>query len=421
MSVTLSSHTQTAAKLIRTQFLAFLLLATMSACGHAKEKLEDLSMQNHETEEVEWGVDAMSYSVDSEGAALSILPNGRNWLEDSRGNYVGGFSEYARAGFWQGGDTPFGGNEELARLPKKMHLQYYDYQEGGLYQLDVELPQKTIYDLLKQERVDYYAGFTGGILHYNRILLGFAPKGHVFVWVGGGSDLVEIAHYQSKIVPFDFDNYNNSVSESERLNPDLLLSSVTPETLAKLQSGWRPSPDLYLQYRVKYPWKIALSDNVKLVDYNTRNLNMEGQMVFAREMDAEQQKLKSPPKFLDVYFTDKAGQRYWLNAKLFDDTVERVRGEEDLSEIIGAFQKLFPNRSSDDNDATVSDAEFGALQLDVADDMQHVSISVQKNGVSIPLKTLSYAIKPIQPHVFDDSTPPLSPENLKRVLYGPHP
>lgn len=377
-------------------------------------------MPAYETEELKWGVDIVSYSLDAKGAAIDALNPRKNWFEDSRGKGVAGFDFGGRAGQWGRFYTPLGGNAAVNPVPKIMHLQYYDSQEGKAYRLDTALPQQQIYDLLKKPRIDFVGTGVGDIRYYDTIGIGFAPKGHIFLYVGGALGNLEIAHYQAKEIPnFNIEQYNSTVVEGLRLNRmESLKFYLTPETVEKIRKGWTPSPDVYLHNRIKYPWRWSVSENVQLVDTMVQHANLDRGVVFARELAQEQSKLKSVPRRIDLYFNDRAtGQRYDLEITYIK---ERVLGEPDFSEVTDALDKLFSNRKVEDNQQTVPDSEFANIHVDISADIKHASFSIRKGDVNIPLHTLKYTITPMAPYSFDtggDVMP--SPEQLKHILQGP--
>src|SRR5450830_859100 len=74
-----------------------------------------------------------------------------NWLKDAQGDTVARFF----SGFgatWGAGSSDMGGtNPKGSRLPKTIHLSYYDYQEDRFYRLEAELPLHRIYELFFNE------------------------------------------------------------------------------------------------------------------------------------------------------------------------------------------------------------------------------------------------------------------------------
>lgn len=375
-------------------------------------------MPVYETEQLNWGIDTSAYSVDLKGAGLWTLGHGENWFEDSKGSDVGRFT-FLTAGSWGLFHKPLGGNLGVRPLPKVMHLKYYDFQDNRAYQLDATLPQKQIYELLKADRVSTMARGAGDIWHYDSIGLGFAPQGHVMVWVGGNGENIEIAHYQAKPIPFSIDEYNKTAGELPINRLRELNETTTPETLTKIRSGkWTPSPDIYLQYRTKYPWKWDSSSNIEIVEHESARANVDRYHVFTHNLKKDEALLKSPPKWLDLYFNDKAtGQRYVMQVEFW--VKDRVKEEPDLSEIMGAFQQLFPNRTAANNDEIVPESEFATIRVDVSDDMKHASISVNKGNVHIPLNNVKYQFRPLPPHVYWYDSPPPSPEQLRNLQFGP--
>ena len=409
-----------------------LLLCTvgLSGCNAAQTTIKEIGMKEYETNELPWGIGFMGYKVDrghpDTSAAFHAYSHGMNWFEDSLGNEVGRV-EFSNIAEWGSYGFPMGGNVAVRRIPKRMHLKYYDIVAGQTYQLDVDLPQQKMYELLKADRVATGVSSTGNIWHFNDLIIGFAPQGHVSLWVGtgvGGDGRVELAHYQAKAVPFDIGAYNQTVVQGLQVRPrweELLDGRATPQTVARIKAGWQPSAERYLKQRIRYPWRWSTSDNIELVESSIDMVNFESKTVFAREFAHEQTQLKSPPVAVSLYFIDKkTGQRYGFFTLLYDDTnVERFSDEIDASPQMAAFERLFPNRSAADNDKPVDSSEFAEIHFAVNDDLTDATLTLKKGNVSIPLTFWEGDFQKLEPYTFQNGTPPRSPEQIKRIQFGP--
>src|SRR5450830_1450418 len=90
-----------------------------------------------ETAFMKWDITFCKYSIDIDPRANSRLETmwADNWLKDAQGDTVARFF----SGFgatWGAGSSDMGGtNPKGSRLPKTIHLSYYDYQEDRFYRL----------------------------------------------------------------------------------------------------------------------------------------------------------------------------------------------------------------------------------------------------------------------------------------------
>ena len=383
----------------------------------------DIVMPDYQTEKFKWGVaNTTSHPLGSRNTIGAA--DGENWMKDAQGNVV---ARWVLAGdAWGAGSTAIpGGAAAVGRLPQAVRLTYYDYADGHFYRLDAELPQKKMYELFKQKTTTKDSGsFAIDVApRYFDIKYGIGPKGFVVLWLSG-IDQIEVATFQAQVMPdMTIEKYNQgNGGEQPAIQllgrwEGLVDKGMSPDTIAKLKSGWSPSADYYKNLRIKYPWRFEMTGNARMNEYEGYFANKEYKTVFQYEMAQDKVQLKAVPERAGLYFTDKTGQRYYLEFKFYDSSADQ--GEFDLSKIQKAFESLYPNRTAADNDQTVPESEFARIEVKVGDDVTQIQADLVKGEKRIPLHLYYVGYKPLPPHQFDERGPKPTKEQIKLLEFGP--
>lgn len=387
----------------------------------AKQTYGDITMPDYQTEKFEWGVANSTYHA--LGPKGSIEPyHHENWMKDAQGNFVAGWMLDGSA-WGMGTDAIPGGSAAVNRLPKTVRLTYYDYADGHFYRLDAELPQQKIYELFKQKTLTHYSIETRP--RYYDIKYGIGPKGFIVLWLSG-IDQIEVATFQAQVMPdMTIEKYNQAQEEmsnkllerSEWFNYRKLDKDIDEAMLAKLQSGWTPSADYYKTLRIKYPWRFEMTGNARMSEYEGYFANKEHRTVFQYEMTQNKIQLKAVPERAGMFFTDKAGQRYYLEFKFYDGY--QNEGELDLSAIQKAFARLYPNRTAEDNEQVVPDSEFARIEIKVGDDVTQIQADLVKGEQRIPIQLYNVGYKKLPPHQFDERGPKPTQKEIRLLEFGP--
>ena len=394
-------------------FICLCLLPLLAACSEVRKG--NVNMPVYQTAKITpWSLELASYRLDSEHTKL-IPYYGQNWFEFSDGTkaYFTGMGSG-----WLYSSGAMGGGNDLA--PSRLHLYYFDQQSQRSYLLDTALPQEQIYKLF-QER--FFNRFTKPD-QFDKLVLGIAPQGHIFLWVSGFDRRVEVAHFvaqvqepsQEIILETADRDWGMSLAgvtlESDRqifwnmLRREFSLDSSTlePATVKKLRSGWQPSPDWYLDARITYPWRVAVSSNTRLApEYRVQYVSAEERMVFAPEAKVLQNQAQQLPEKLYLYVYDKNNQQHLVSIQFY--TKPRNVGENDTSELRNIFKKLYPNRQADNRRQPLDPNEFTTLQMEFTDDLQELSIFVVKGNQRIELKNISYDLDDSVPFQYRNESP----------------
>ena len=380
-------------------------------------------MPAYETEEFTWGLYTSHYYLDAGNTESPTLER-QNWMKDAQGNVV--MQWYGEGTAWGKGSPPMGGDKRRARLPKTLRVTYYDYQEDRFYQLDAELSLPLLYDLFKQKVVSPDLGLGTVVPRFDNFKIGIAPQGHVVLWLGGraGADQVELAVFKAKpLRDMTVERYNASKPafplKTDRWKKISYETSLRPETVAKLKSGWMPDASYYLKQRVKYPWRYRMSGNARLVELQESQGNQEHFYVGAWMYGMYQNTaaMRGIPVAATLYFNDSQGKRHGLFFNLFSK--ERVAGEPDLTPIWDAFEAVFPGRKPEDNDYLPGEQDMATVDIHVSDDLKTYTVTLIKGEqhISLPIGRLrAFDLAPFA-HAVDQATP--KPEVVKLLQNGP--
>ena len=418
------------------------VVPNLSAC-HLFQSKEQQRMSYIQNVELNYGVQGTSYNIDNYKGVVRIEEiEGQNYMLDAQGKVVKLWFGLPSGGWGIGASTPIGGSPSPARLAKTVHLGYYDTVEQQAYTAEFDLPQERIYELLQLKTVDYGATPAEVIPRFHSIKIGIAPKGYIIVWVTGTpqGDQVEIGQYWAKPIPFDIAayNYNNGKYRSFEIREGADAERAywkpmcgekasdycgfAPETIAKLKSGWKPDYSFYEQARTLYPWRIDLKGKWQLTDYEIWYLAGGHESIFSWRMKDEQApKLRGVPMRLVIYFNDDKGQRYKVWMEFFHQ--DRVRGEEDLSVVWDALKTLSPNRTYQDNNKPVTEADMARMELEIDDAMDNLTVHLVKGNqrIKIPVydDTLTSDLVPNDYYTPDMFNKPRTPEELHLLQFGP--
>lgn len=399
------------------------LLLVANLCWAQTKPIKEIVMPAYETEEFTWRLVTSHYYLDS-GATQVVTIERQNWMKDAQGNVV---VQWLGAGnVWGKGSTPMGGDERRARLPKTLHTTYYDYQEDRFYQLDAELPLQKIHALFKESVVSVSLDYGKVIPKFDTFKIGIAPQGHVVLWIGGrgGDDQIELGVYEAQIMrDMTVAGYNATQPElplkADRWTKLSYSTSLKPETVAKLKTGWMPELDYYLKQRTKYPWRYRMSGNAHLLEFTETQGNQEHFYVGPWMMGLYQSvaTVRGVPTSAVLYFNGLQGKRHRLYLGFFNK--QRVAGEPDISAVWSAFETVFPGRKPEDNDYLPGDQDMATLDIQVSDDLKTYTATLIKGEqrINIPIgRTQFFDLEPYA-HGPGQATP--KPEVIKLLQNGP--
>ena len=393
-------------------FICLCLLPLLAACSEVHKG--NVNMPVYQTAKITpWSLELASYRLDSEHTKL-IPYYGQNWFEFSDGTkaYFTGMGSG-----WLYSSGAMGGGNDLA--PSRLHMHYFDHQSQRSYLLDTALPQEQIYKLFQEQ---FYNRFVAP-RKFDKLVLGIAPQGHIFLWVSGFDRRVEVGHFVAQVQEpsqeiiletADRDWGMSLAGQSPTGQKEVLddirhafsldSSRLEPATVQKLRSGWQPPVDWYLDARITYPWRVAVGSNTRLApEYRAEYINGERRMVFAPEAKIMYNQAQPLPEKLYLYVYDKNNRQHLVSIQFYSKLRNVV--EPDTSELRDIFKKLYPNRQADNRGQPLEPNEFTTLQMEFTDDLQELSIFVVKGNQRIELKNISYDLDDSKPFQYRNESP----------------
>lgn len=198
------------------------------------------------------------------------------------------------------------------------------------------------------------------------------------------------------------------------------LTSLESDTVAKIQQGWFPDNLYYKKQRTKYPWRFAMTGNAHLLEFYERYGNQEATYVHPWQLATYQNaaQVRGVPQNNIFVFNDRKGKRYWLSFKFSNKY--RVTGEADISDVWAAFEKLFPGRTPEANNQSVSDADMATVEVNASDDLKTFTATLVKGDQRIPLPAAHGSqLLPLEPWSNNYGSPTPPPDVIKRQQQGP--
>ena len=408
-------------------WMMFLCLI-LSSCHAAQETIKEFNMPVYEVEKFDLELRMGTYWLLNRQDNPLLETYGcttANYLTDAEGKIV--FKFVGTGGMWenQKDAIAFGGGNYMARLPKHLHMEYYDGQENRSYRLDVDLPIEKMYEFYKQPILD---PFEYKLATKRIIKIGVAPQGHIFVWAGigyGFPKYIELAQYKATEAQPSAEVIQATKEcgligywdEFSKPN-EYLERNLTAETLQKLRSGWLPSPDVYLERRIKYPWRMVVSNNAQIEYYTVNYANNEADSAFLpEEMERQQYSLKAVPSTLSVTLKNKQGKRANVLISFFPyegDGGKIIYGN--VEEVTHIFKRLYPQRTAEQNEQKVAATDYTELRIDINDDLTHIDGYFSKVGVKYPVNDGFFVIEPLKDYQLKPGMTEEKPEDFKRLF-----
>ena len=155
-----------------------------------------------------------------------------------------------------------------APAPDSLEIRWYSYPEDKFYQGRFLLPQRRIYDLLKQ---GYWNTDTKKQETYKTLTTCLLPTGVVVVWLSGQNQVL-IGRYQGQEIAFDFKRFN------EAADRPLMVAQEQAKLPAAVQARIRAgtlSAQPWDEYLKTYHWKLEFSRPLTLYNHGIGFFNAE--------------------------------------------------------------------------------------------------------------------------------------------------
>ena len=163
-------------------------------------------------------------------------------------------------GDWGSSNTTTVSGDGTAPAPDSLEVRWFSYPEDKFYEGHFLMPQKRIYDLLKQ---GFWNSNDKAHQTYFELTLCLLPKGVVVVWLTGIGNQVLLGRYEGREIDFDFKRFNSGANRALMIQEE--QAEMPPAVQAQIRTGTLSTKqwDAYLK---TYPWQIAFSQPLKAYD-----------------------------------------------------------------------------------------------------------------------------------------------------------
>ena len=237
----------------------------------------------------------------------------------------GGFLE----GDWGLSHVGYVSGDGKAAAPDSLEVRWFSYPEDKFYEGHFLLPQKRIYDLLKQ---GYWNTDTKRHETFHDLTLCLLPRGVVVVWLAGRNQVL-LGRYEGREVLFDFKRFNEAANRPRMISQE--QAKMPAHVQAEIRTG-KITTKQWDAYLKTYPWKVAFSQPLKLYRFSIDYVNAESTL-YPPTQDVEvahaQTFLAASPRPVPssiVLFVDAGyGRKRQIQVRAFDE-----------AETLAAFQAL---------------------------------------------------------------------------------
>ena len=208
--------------------------------------------------------------------------------------------------------TGWGRSDDHFPIPEKLYVAYYALQEDKFYEGLFVMPSEKIKEELDKMWRAYPTKSQYTRSHFDRfkdLIVGVAPEGDIVVWLGSGSQTVEIGRYKAAVT--DKINWSHFV-RMNGMAPDNTKENYLRTT--KREAIPIPIGKLEKLER-RYNWKTMIereNENENLIVINPNKLrisyfNGELETLYSLFVEKNQYKLRAVPKkiIFEFYLGDK--------------------------------------------------------------------------------------------------------------------
>jgi hypothetical protein len=205
-----------------------------------------------------------------------------------------------------------------APAPDSLEMRWFSYTEDKFYEGHWALPQRRIYDLLKQR---FWVRSWHRYERYTELTVCLLPTGVAVVWLTGANQVL-IGRYQAQAINFDFKRFNPAAKRPLLIKQE--QAKLPPSVQAEIRGG-QLSSQPWDDYLLTYPWKLELSQPLTLYDSGVAYFNAERayystSLTTPTQLPALLAALPKPvPRYLRVTGTLPDGRRRQLRVRDFDE------------------------------------------------------------------------------------------------------
>lgn len=146
-----------------------------------------------------------------------------------------------------------------APAPDSLEMRWFSHTEDKFFEGRWPMPQRRIYDLLKQR---FWVASRHQYEQYSDLTAGLLPTGVVVVRLTGPNQVL-IGRYQARAVNFDFKRFNPAANRPLMIKQE---QAKLPLSVQAQIRGGQLSPRQWDEYLLTYPWQVELSQPLKFYD-----------------------------------------------------------------------------------------------------------------------------------------------------------
>ncbi len=205
-----------------------------------------------------------------------------------------------------------------APAPDSLELRWFSYTEDKFYEGRWALPQRRIYDLLKQR---FWITDTKRYEQYSELTTCLLPTGVAVVWLAGPNQVL-IGRYQAREIDFDFKRFNSAANRPRMIQQE---QAKLPAAVQAQIRGGTLSARPWDEYLLAYPWKIELNQPLKLSNSGVAYFSTARDYYSTSPTTATQLPAllapspKAVPRYLQLIGAMRDGRRRELQVQDFDE------------------------------------------------------------------------------------------------------
>lgn len=200
-------------------------------------------------------------------------------------------------------------SNELTEIPSKIEVLWFSASENQFWHGEFELPKNEINRLLNgQKMLDLFLSRQGQhIDKYDEIIVNVAPKGKVYIYVGGAATQL-VGTYQAKAIDYDWEQHAH---DTWWITSDSVIDTREEYLAAMIKDDEEIIKNQYQYYSEEYfrpvSWTLSMKGEEELLAYVTDTLNGENINVL---VEPTKEVMRSLPKEIAFdYVHDKKVKR----------------------------------------------------------------------------------------------------------------
>ncbi len=233
-------------------------------------------------------------------------------------------------GNWGASGTSWVVGDPMQPVPDSLHLRWFSWAENQFYEGHFAMPQRKIYDLLKQ---GYWNTDNNQHDTYYELTVCVIPKGGVVVWLSGQGQQVVVGHYQAPATNYSWLAFNGGHDDNVRAQVVAeYQAEMLPHVRAEIAAGTISSRKWDAYLAAVYPWKLEVREldgkqpiPVPVTNYFMRFVNAES-VTYAPTPDRTPYVQgiitltpKPVPKYFGVFVKNRYGEQHEVRVDSLDE------------------------------------------------------------------------------------------------------